>query len=66
MEDYDFHHENFRLILLSPQEIEDPATASRIDKLLRFQKGRNSAVVFLLDEERAEEAYQAFTTLQMK
>ncbi|KAK4237139.1 hypothetical protein C8A03DRAFT_16276 [Achaetomium macrosporum] len=56
-------HLVFRLLLLSPEDINDPKTLPRVKQLQRFNNGHNAAVVFLLDYEKSQGAMQPFMEL---
>jgi hypothetical protein len=59
-------HPVFRLLLLSPEDINDPTTIPRIQQLHRLDNGHNAALVFLLDHDKSQGSMQPFMELQLQ
>ncbi|KAK0657314.1 hypothetical protein B0T16DRAFT_401425 [Cercophora newfieldiana] len=56
--------QSYRFILLSQLDTGNPTTANRIEQLYLHGRGRNAAIIFLVDEDESEGAMQAFMKLQ--
>ncbi|KAK3329347.1 hypothetical protein B0H66DRAFT_20032 [Apodospora peruviana] len=56
----------FRMVLVSPADIENPDTFDRIERLSDSNGGQNGAAVFLLDGDEIKDGMGSFMRLQMR
>ncbi|KAK3310097.1 uncharacterized protein B0T15DRAFT_24361 [Chaetomium strumarium] len=59
-------HPVFRLLLLSPEDINDPRTLPRVEQLHCLDNGRNAALIFLLDHDKSQSPMQPFMELHLQ